>query len=128
MLHTVENVPRIFFPGAVYDASYADGSLELSLSDAPRLSAAANFICEGEWRAEVSEERHGDEKPENQLRRIARMAVYQTMSQATGGRTSPWGVLTGIRPTKIIHRWLDQGFLPEEIDPCFRPQPAVGLS
>ncbi|MBQ9155723.1 MAG: coproporphyrinogen dehydrogenase HemZ [Eubacterium sp.] len=40
--------------------------------------------------------------------------LYRLFSKYTG-RTLPWGMLTGIRPTKIVMNWLDQGMEEEEI-------------
>jgi len=59
-------------------------------------------------------------------RRLLRLAVYRTVSrywkdihlrgkQETGWRPSPWGVLTGVRPTKIVHRLFEQGFDKERV-------------
>ena len=35
-------------------------------------------------------------------------ALYETFTDLTG-QSLPWGILTGVRPTKIARRWLDQG-------------------
>lgn len=40
--------------------------------------------------------------------------LYDLLSQYTN-RTLPWGMLTGIRPTKIIYRMLEEGRTDEEI-------------
>lgn len=44
---------------------------------------------------------------------LARM-LYQILSEITG-ITPKWGVLTGIRPVKLVQRRLDQGFSREEV-------------
>lgn len=50
----------------------------------------------------------------NRQRRLLRLAVYRVLSRffADGNKEgpSPWGVLTGVRPTKIVHRLLDMGY------------------
>ena len=44
---------------------------------------------------------------------LARM-LYQILSEITG-ITPKWGVLTGIRPVKLVQRRLDQGLSREEV-------------
>ena len=39
--------------------------------------------------------------------------LYRALAGYTG-RELPWGILTGIRPTKIIRRWLDAGYSKKE--------------
>ncbi|MCR4442051.1 MAG: coproporphyrinogen dehydrogenase HemZ [Peptococcaceae bacterium] len=67
----------------------------------------------------------GEEKT-NRERRLMRLAVYKAISSYCADmiekgneksdvlEPSPWGILTGVRPTKIVHRLLDQGFSGEE--------------
>ncbi len=47
----------------------------------------------------------GDEH--NQLKRLVRLALFRVLCRYTGVSPGPWGILTGIRPTKIVHRLLD---------------------
>ena len=62
----------------------------------------------------------------NRERRLLRLAVFRTISRyfqesdlpdssAARWGPSPWGVLTGVRPTKIIHRMWAQGFTKSRI-------------
>jgi len=48
------------------------------------------------------------------LRRIIMLTVYHALQIAVGTDT-PWGALTGIRPSKLVREWLDKGFSDEEI-------------
>lgn len=50
----------------------------------------------------------------NQARRLLKLAVHKLFIQYTGSEPSPWGILTGIRPTKVVHRFLDKGFSTSE--------------
>ncbi|MHB1125448.1 MAG: coproporphyrinogen dehydrogenase HemZ [Bacillota bacterium] len=45
----------------------------------------------------------------NDKKRAARLAVYRVLVHAEERAPSPWGILTGIRPGKIVHRLLDRG-------------------
>lgn len=53
-----------------------------------------------------------DEK--NQLKRLVKLALFRVLAEYTGKRP-PWGILTGIRPTKVVHRLLDNGWSVERI-------------
>ncbi|HWJ02605.1 MAG TPA: coproporphyrinogen dehydrogenase HemZ [Verrucomicrobiae bacterium] len=48
-------------------------------------------------------------RAENEQKRIIRMALAECILKMFPNLSLPWGILTGIRPTKIIHRLLDQG-------------------
>ncbi len=53
----------------------------------------------------------------NKRRRLLRLCVHQALSSYVieqGRMVSPWAILTGVRPTKIVHRLLRQGFSTEE--------------
>lgn len=52
---------------------------------------------------------------ENQRRRMLKQQVYRMMQKWTGDIVHPWGIMTGVRPTKIVHRYLDEGQTPEEL-------------
>ncbi len=52
---------------------------------------------------------------ENQRRRILKQKVYAFMQNYTGQHTHPWGIMTGVRPTKIVHRCIDEGQSAEQI-------------
>lgn len=48
-----------------------------------------------------------EEDINNQERRLVKRVFYKALLK-TGGQKSPWGILTGIRPTKLVHRLLDR--------------------
>ncbi|KKM09288.1 coproporphyrinogen III oxidase [Clostridiales bacterium PH28_bin88] len=45
----------------------------------------------------------------NERKRLARLLIFFALKEATGKEPGPWGIFTGIRPTKIVHRLLDRG-------------------
>lgn len=51
---------------------------------------------------------------ENQCRKQLKQAVYQYFLKQYGGE-HPWGIMTGIRPTKIVHRLHDAGLSETDI-------------
>ncbi|MFD1425382.1 oxygen-independent coproporphyrinogen-3 oxidase [Kroppenstedtia sanguinis] len=62
-----------------------------------------------EWPAPPS----ASEKEERKgIKQVVNRALLQVMEEATGIR-QPWGVLTGVRPTKLLHRMRLDGLTPD---------------
>lgn len=86
-----------------------------------------NWILESKWeseiasgilyedekvvsREELSVSLVGDEiQDKKAIKKALKSAAYTVLSQATG-RQMPWGMLTGIRPTKIVHDYHEKGY------------------
>jgi len=51
----------------------------------------------------------------NQRKRLVKLAVLRVLARYTGIPPGPWGILTGIRPTKIVHRLFDLGWISPEV-------------
>lgn len=62
----------------------------------------------------VREELNCDYEDHGRFRNAVSRFLYRLFSGYTG-RTLPWGMLTGIRPTKIIMKWMEEGKEPDEI-------------
>lgn len=54
--------------------------------------------------------------------------LYKAFGESTGGKTLPWGTLTGIRPTKIVMGMLDKGISEEEIRSFMRKNYLISQS
>jgi oxygen-independent coproporphyrinogen-3 oxidase len=50
----------------------------------------------------------------NQVKLLVKLAMFRVLVEYTG-KKPPWGILTGIRPTKVVHRLLDDGWPKERI-------------
>lgn len=58
----------------------------------------------------------GDEiKDKKAMKEALKKSVYDVLVAYTG-QTMPWGILTGIRPTKLVHEVLKQGWNDAQID------------
>ncbi|WP_425061191.1 coproporphyrinogen dehydrogenase HemZ [Sporomusa carbonis] len=57
----------------------------------------------------------GTEDAVGLIRRLVQLNIFKLMHKITGINPGPWGILRGVRPTKIIHRLLDQGLTRPEI-------------
>lgn len=55
------------------------------------------------------------EKAVNRERRMLRLAVHKVLTGRLRLFPSPWGILTGVRPTKVAHRLFEQGLSEQEI-------------
>lgn len=49
------------------------------------------------------------------LKRLSRVAVLKCLQELQPEQKLPWGILTGIRPTKIVRRLLDRGMGEREV-------------
>ena len=46
---------------------------------------------------------------------LVRLNVYYLLCQITKQVPSPWGILSGVRPSKLVHRMLDKGSSPAAV-------------
>lgn len=51
----------------------------------------------------------------DELKLMLKRAVFNGLSEVLGKPLSPWGILTGVRPTKVIQGFLDDGLSKEQI-------------
>lgn len=61
----------------------------------------------------------GDYKDRQNFRNAIKLAIYHLLSAKTG-RILPWGDLTGMRPTKIAMKALQEGETPDDIRRMYR--------
>jgi oxygen-independent coproporphyrinogen-3 oxidase len=50
-----------------------------------------------------------------QQRWLVRLNLYYLLCGISGENPSPWGTLSGVRPTKIVHRLLDRCISPQTV-------------
>ncbi|MEG6520482.1 coproporphyrinogen dehydrogenase HemZ [Desulfotomaculum sp. 1211_IL3151] len=113
---TIQDIIWLFYPGAIFVESEGDFSLHLNLGQAKKLWAEAQLFANGSALAQREEglPLAAEETP-NELKRLARLAVYRLLSSYSKRSPSPWGIMTGIRPTKVVHRLLDLGWDQETV-------------
>ncbi len=61
------------------------------------------------------------------IRRLVRLNVLKLLRKITGNNPAPWGILRGVRPTKIVHRLLDHGLSYSEITSTLVKEYAAAL-
>lgn len=64
---------------------------------------------------DITDPRYTEEDRLRRRKELVRLGVRRVITEAMGLVPSPWGILVGVRPTKLVHRLLDKGFIPEEI-------------
>ena len=72
-----------------------------------------------------SEARVG-ENPRSERHRLIKKNFYDLLRAALGLPEAPWGILYGVRPSKIVHRWLDGGASRAEVIDRLRRDYGVG--
>lgn len=65
---------------------------------------------------EVELQEKVSENKDNSYEHLIKQNVLAAMRNITGCDPGPWGILRGVRPTKIVHRLLDQGMSPNKIE------------
>lgn len=110
----IHEMIRLFFPGA----ALIRGTLGLPLLTVYRsicdhsVSFTARFD-DGEQIREWQSAYPGDN--ESEQRRLARIFILEMLSNILGPIHAPYGILTGIRPTKLVQRMLDAGLSQQQI-------------
>ena len=56
-----------------------------------------------------------DEKEQAAIHRLIKLNLYHIFIEELGRQPAPWGILHGVRPTKIIHRYIDAGMKQPDI-------------
>jgi len=115
--YETENIIRIFFPlERIEPADEVPVSGDCAVTKVAPDSVSA-FVRvgakEGERRFSVA-----PDCPEKELERLCALGVYQILSDICG-YTPPWGILTGVRPSKLM-RSLIASSSPEEASDYFK--------
>ncbi len=71
------------------------------------------LILDGRETLERRAEGKEDERESAAVHRIIKLNLYWILRERFGFPAAPWGILHGVRPTKIVHRWIREG-LPEK--------------
>jgi len=118
---TGQDVARLFFP---------DDKILLELNGEARLTLTVSASGQGQKLAAtarltagdtiLSEEAFSDNIPipgdeRKHLKRLTKLALFRLLCRYTKTVPGPWGILTGIRPTKIVHRLLDLNWQNDDI-------------
>lgn len=116
LIARLQDIVRMYYPDCLLLASEDPGRADVTISITEERGSDSLRI-----RVEVNEDGSkttGEEsyllagserEKDKEARRLARIFVYRVLARHRGEKVSPYGILTGIRPTKLVHRWLDEG-------------------
>ena len=121
-INEVQTMVQLFFPGenfnAIYEypAQYPQGYVIVTCigddNDMPNIIARVKK--DGKILGQESLCLHFGSQKQLPPRRVLMIAMYRALQEAVGAYT-PWGALTGIRPTKMVREWLLDGYNHEKI-------------
>lgn len=58
---------------------------------------------------------HSDESRKAAINRLIKLNLYHIFREKLNKKSAPWGILHGVRPTKIVHRFMEQGLDREKL-------------
>lgn len=110
----VHEIIRLFFPQCrvTYESTVTDLQVNIKVTEGPDyldLTGELHGMLEAKERERICPSDLVDTKRE--VRRFA----YGLLTKATSKIASPYGILTGVRPTKLVHRYLDKGYSEGEV-------------
>ncbi|MBO4853226.1 MAG: coproporphyrinogen dehydrogenase HemZ [Schwartzia sp.] len=79
-----------------------------------------------ERRREMTSEAREGENPRSERHRLIKKNFYDLLCAEFHLPEAPWGILYGVRPSKIVHRWLDGGASRAEVIARLRAEYGVG--
>ncbi len=109
-----ENISRMFFAGAHITKTPVHGEdMVLVRGTAARLAVGVrlNGVCTAEIHPAPAREED---------REFAVTALLYSLLSKVTGKTQPWGMMTGVRPVRIIHDKRAAGKTEQEIEQLFR--------
>lgn len=122
LVRACHDIVRVFYPEAIFTAAPEGADFSVRLE--PRIDEGL-VVVEGallparggeRLAFTASDERYPGEARHNAQKRVAKLAVKALLERYTVREAGPWGILTGIRPTKIVHRMLDQDWPGERLE------------
>ncbi|NCC14760.1 MAG: coproporphyrinogen dehydrogenase HemZ [Clostridia bacterium] len=105
----VQTIIQVFYPNLHYNRSEEIAPLGLSVvSCMEKGVASAMLYRDGKKVSGWSMEYQADEASQKEEKRLVKRTIYQVLKEETGLRPQ-WGLLTGVRPAKIISGLLAEG-------------------
>ncbi len=124
-LGTVEGLVHVFYPGEKLGLSEPGAANDPLLSIRKCGQALVGEFYRGGRKVATLDLAITGVEDENTYRRQLLRLVFYLLQEVTGYSGGPWGILTGVRPTKIIHRLLDDGLSDVEAARALQEEYAV---
>lgn len=116
----IHELVRMAYPGWELLRGGEGGDLELSLTRSLKRNAVyfhgsiKGAGVDIDMEANYPQPAPGEES-RRQLSRLTRRFVYDLLAAGQEKELNSYGILTGMRPVKLVHRLLDQGLTPEKV-------------
>ena len=116
----VKEILVLFKVNIVEDAVYADYDKLEIINNVSELNRCVETVLSLQKNEEtVSFNRvaflHADESLKAGINRLIKLNLYHIFCEDLRMKTAPWGILHGVRPTKIVHRFMENGLNREEV-------------
>lgn len=115
----IHELIRMTFPGSslIKDADNADINIEMTMEQQQEKLAVRGVINELDHTTRLNEEFILVDKDNyrNEINRNIRRFCFGLLSRHIGKPISNYGILTGVRPVKLVHRLIDDNFSLEQI-------------
>ena len=116
--YEMQNVAMMFFPGepiqVTREPDTGEGDWLLTQVEPAEGGALLRVVCHREGNRRESLGRFSGEVPSRGCELALARLLFDLLAELTGIRP-PWGVLTGVRPIKLLHSLREQGKSWEEI-------------
>ncbi len=76
---------------------------------------ATTVVLDDQERLSLVDDGREDERDSAAVHRIIKLNLYRIFRKRFHFPPAPWGILHGVRPTKIVHRWIREGLSQEKI-------------
>ena len=106
---------RIEVDDACPDADYALWEIRNERLPGHPVQVATTLVLDGKEELSMQGEGRSDEKESAAEHRIIKLNLYRILRERFGFPPAPWGILHGVRPTKIVHRWIRAGLGEQDI-------------
>lgn len=113
----IELIAGLFFPGVKVsqDQEEADATVHITVDEGDQVTAtvtlsdpARDQAWHGSHQREHVSAALDERSRRKRVKQVVNHALLQVLEEASGVR-QPWGILTGVRPTKLMHNMLLEG-------------------
>ncbi|WP_196599530.1 coproporphyrinogen dehydrogenase HemZ [Pectinatus frisingensis] len=110
---------RLYIPKtAVRHCDYSVMEIKNTVTNAGELKVNTRIYLTTDDRTESLQQEtaaNSDENPKAAVNRLIKWNLYHLLKTKFGKVTAPWGILHGVRPAKIVHRYIASGMPRETI-------------
>ena len=103
----------LFFPGAKFSETEVvtpdTPVVEVTLKNEDDGAVCTATVTIGDKSVSRTHKEMYDHLPKNKTENMAANKAFFSAAEAFFGYTPPWGILTGVRPTKIVLDYLNEG-------------------